>query len=210
VPRTADPDVRVALIDAAARLIAAHAPLTSRRLAEETGVSTMAVYTHFGSMDDLRRAVRSEGFGRLAARLDHVPVSSDPVADLTASGVAYVAGGLADPNMYRVMFFEAPLDSEDSRVAAATFAPVIETVERCLRTERFTGATAEPAAVQLWAVSHGLVSAVIAGLIDGARLTGLADDLTERLYVGFGDTRAAARRSIRRAQRWGRAQGLLA
>lgn len=35
-------------------------------------------------MDALRGAVRSEGFARLAAKLDAMPRSDDPVADLAA------------------------------------------------------------------------------------------------------------------------------
>ena len=49
-PRTADPALRVTLIETAARLIAEHGTdaLTLRRLASEVGASTMAIYTHFG------------------------------------------------------------------------------------------------------------------------------------------------------------------
>jgi AcrR family transcriptional regulator len=69
VPKTADPSVRTALIEHAARITAEEGreALTLRRLAAGVGTSTMAVYTHFGGMDDLRRAVRREGFARLAS-----------------------------------------------------------------------------------------------------------------------------------------------
>ncbi|MGH8570384.1 MAG: helix-turn-helix domain-containing protein, partial [Gammaproteobacteria bacterium] len=65
-PRAADERVRLALIEAAARVLARDGPdaLTTRRLASEVGTSTMALYTHFGGMDDLRRAVRLEWFER--------------------------------------------------------------------------------------------------------------------------------------------------
>jgi len=63
-PKIADPAVRTALLENAARLIATEGTtgLTLRRLAEETGTSTMAVYTHFGGMQSLRDEVRREGF----------------------------------------------------------------------------------------------------------------------------------------------------
>src|SRR5437016_4851039 len=56
----ADNGMRPALIEAAARLIATQgaAGLKLRRVAEEVGTSTMAIYTHFGGMPELRRAVR--------------------------------------------------------------------------------------------------------------------------------------------------------
>ncbi len=44
-------------------------PVTLRALVAGTGVSTMAVYTYFGGMDGLWKALRQEGFTRLAAKL---------------------------------------------------------------------------------------------------------------------------------------------
>src|SRR3954468_5048474 len=101
-PKPADPRVRSALIESAAQLLADHQPLTIRRLAADVGTSTMAVYTHFGSMDDLRRGGCREGFARLAAHLAAVTPTSDPVADLGALGWAYCVNGLTNPNLYRV------------------------------------------------------------------------------------------------------------
>jgi AcrR family transcriptional regulator len=204
--RTADPDVRLGLIDAAARLIAGHGALTTRRLADEVGVSTMAVYTHFGSMDDLRRAVRAEGFARLAARHAEVPRTDDPVADLTALGVAYGANGMENASLYRVMFFEAPVDADDAQVGAATFEPVVDVVRRCVEAGRFVDVEPEKAAKQLWTMTHGLVSVGIAGLVSPDEMTEVGTALAENLYVGLGDQRSSARQSIQLALRWAQAR----
>src|SRR3954451_12412733 len=90
-----------ALIDAAARLIASEGPsaLTLRRVAAEVGTSTMAVYTAFGGMPELRRAVRYEGFARLARELDAVGTTRDPVADLWMLGRAYHENAIANPDL---------------------------------------------------------------------------------------------------------------
>src|SRR5947199_5505950 len=87
----ADNGMRPALIEAAARLIATEgaAGLKLRRVAEEVGTSTMAIYTHFGGMPELRRAVRQEGFTRLVASAVMLGESDDPVADVGGSGLAY-------------------------------------------------------------------------------------------------------------------------
>ena len=71
---TANPEVRVRLLEGAARLLAEEGPaaLTLRRVATEADTSTMSVYTHFGSMPDLAEAVVAEGFARLAALLAEV------------------------------------------------------------------------------------------------------------------------------------------
>ena len=47
-------------------MLARREPVTLRAVVAGTGVSTMAVYTHFDGMPGLWRAVRQEGFTRLA------------------------------------------------------------------------------------------------------------------------------------------------
>ena len=82
-------DVRRRLVEAAADLLSEEGPaaLSARRLAREAGTSTMAVYTHFGGMPALVRAVVAEGFARLYDRVAEVEPSDDPLADLIAAGV---------------------------------------------------------------------------------------------------------------------------
>ena len=67
-PRKASPAVRSELIAAAAQLLAQEGPtaFTLRRVAGAAGTTTMAIYTHFGSMDELKREVRRQGYGALA------------------------------------------------------------------------------------------------------------------------------------------------
>ena len=104
MPRPADPAVRVALLEVAAELLARREPVTARSLADRVGTSTTALYTHFGGMPGLWRAVRHEGFVRLGRRLAAVPRTDDPVRDLAALGAAYLDSARADPFLYRAMF----------------------------------------------------------------------------------------------------------
>src|SRR2546421_11324175 len=98
-------NLRPALIEAAARLIATEGSsgLTLRRVADAVGTSTMAIYTHFGGMPELRHAVRREGFSRLAAQMSLAEQSGDTVADLCILGLAYYRNATANPDLYRVM-----------------------------------------------------------------------------------------------------------
>jgi AcrR family transcriptional regulator len=199
-PRSADPTVRAALITAAARVLATDGPnaLTTRRLATEVGTSTMAVYTHFGSMDQLRRAVRREGFARLAERLDAIPRTEDPVADLAAAGLAYFRAGLAEPELYRAMFTDHPPEGDDD-AGAGTFRRVADSVGRCVAAGRFerAGESLEAAwAGEIWTMRHGLVTLALTGLLPERQIHFLLADMTYRLAVGYGDDRGAARRSV--------------
>ena len=116
MPRPLDPNVRNALIERAAEMLARREPVTLRSVVHGLGVSTIAVYTYFNGMAGLWRAVRQEGFARLANRLADVPVTRDPVRDLVALGAAYANNALANPNLYRAMF-DAGFDLEDPAAA---------------------------------------------------------------------------------------------
>ena len=116
--RPADPAVRPALLEAAAAVLATDGlgALSVRRLAAEVGASTQAVYTHFDGKDDLVVAVVREAFARLAAELDGVGQTDDPLADLAAMGDAYRRNALANRHLYRVMFGLNPLALSDPAV----------------------------------------------------------------------------------------------
>src|SRR3954452_4999053 len=100
--------VRRALIEAAARLIATEGvgALTLRRVAEEVGTSTMAIYTHFGGMPELRRAVRREGYARLAAAGGAVEETDDTHYDADRLVRVYNELPVGEPHLYKIKFIE--------------------------------------------------------------------------------------------------------
>lgn len=170
-------------------------PVTLRSLVTGTGVSTMAVYTYFGGMDGLWKAMRQEGFTRLAARLDAVAASADPVRDLAALGGAYLANALADPDLYRIMF-DAGFELEDAEAADATLHCLVHTVERAKNAGRFRD-DADPLelATQSWVIGHGLASLVATGPLPDHALDHGVPMLTA-LFVSAGDTPDRCRRSV--------------
>jgi AcrR family transcriptional regulator len=168
---SADTDVRRRLVETAADLLSEEGPsaLSARRLARETGTSTMAVYTHFGGMAALVRAVVAEGFARLYDRVAQVEPSDDPLADLVAAGVAYRAFALAEPHLYLVMFGSASLGEyrlteAELEVGLAAFGQLVAVVERVMDAGAIR--RTDPAAVagQFWAALHGYVMIELSGL----------------------------------------------
>ncbi|MFC5181448.1 TetR-like C-terminal domain-containing protein [Actinomadura harenae] len=197
----AAPVVRARLLEAAARLLAEEGPkaLTARRLAAEVEASTMVVYTHFGGMPDLVRAVVDEGFERLAAMLAEVPPSDDPLADLARLAVAYRANALANPHLYSVMFGGAVLgalceDDEEIRSGrftegAGTFGVLVEATGRAMSAGRLPGVgDADPADVsaQLWSALHGYVMLELGGHFTPADEETVFLPLLRTLAVGLG------------------------
>lgn len=199
-PKAPDPAIRTSLIDAAARLLAeGPQALTTRRLAETVGTSTMAVYTYFRGMHELRHAVRKEGFDRLAAHLDAVTITDDPVADVAESGGAYFFNALANAHLYRFMFMEPSVDDHED-VGEATFESLVAGVERAIQAERFGKADAYGLATQLWSMTHGIVTLHLAGLMTFEEAIECLTEMGKNLFVGFGDSRLSAERSIRAAR----------
>ena len=95
-------EVRQRLLEVAAHMVREQgAPaLSARNLAAATGTSTMAIYTHFGGMPGLVRAMVAEGFRRLFERVAAVPITEDPLLDLRNAAAAYRAHARADPDLY--------------------------------------------------------------------------------------------------------------
>jgi AcrR family transcriptional regulator len=202
-PKIADPAVRTALIESAAHLITQHGPngLTIRGLAAAVGTSTMAVYTHFGSMDELLRAVSREGFARLAQFQASVRPTSDPVADVTANGIAYYLNAIVNPDLYRVMFMGGAIDPEDAGECLATFETLGRAVRRCIDAGRFAPADEWSLAVQLWAMMHGMVTLQLAGMLTPEETRRDMPAAALNFFIGFGDDRTAAARSLERGSR---------
>jgi AcrR family transcriptional regulator len=198
--RTKDPAVRTLLIERAAQMLRAREPVTLRSVVAGTGVSTMAVYTYFGGMDGLWQAMRQEGFTRLAAELDAVSPTADPVRDLAALGAAYMSNAMANPDLYRVMF-DAGFELEDPAAADETLHCLVRTIERAKAAGRFRP-DVDPVALatQSWAIGHGLVSLVANGPLPREVLDYGAVMLTA-LFTSCGDDPTTCRRSVELAWR---------
>ena len=202
-PAATDRDgIRSALIEAAAKLIGAEGPgaLTLRRVAQEVGASTMAVYTGFGGMPELRRAVRREGFERLARELARTAQTEDPVADLWMLGALYYANALRDPQLYRVAFMEEPLDDADAIAGTEAFRSLVAGVERGIASGRFSAAEPAELATEFWALGHGVISLQLAQLLSPDDAAGCLDRGVRRLFEGWGDDPERIERSLRSGQ----------
>lgn len=193
--RSRDPAVRTRLLERAAHMLRTREPITLRSLVAGTGVSTMAVYTHFDGMDGMWRALRQEGFTRLAARLATVLPTDDPVRDLAALGAAYVGNALDNPDLYRVMF-DATFELEDAHAADQTLHTVILATERAKHADRFRAdIDALELATKTWVIWHGLVSLVATGPLPRETLDHGVDLMTA-LYVSIGDHPQRCRPSV--------------
>jgi AcrR family transcriptional regulator len=216
--------VRDELLHAAVETLNEQGPdaLQTRKIAGAAGTSTMAVYTHFGGMRGLIAAVAEEGLRQFDAALTVAP-TSDPVADLVATGIAYRRFAIERPHMYRLMFgstsahgINAPAQNVLSLTVAEingchpSFAHVVRNVHRSMLASRITGgsggsadddATIVAIAAQFWVAVHGFVMLELAGYYgtSGSAVGPVFAGLTTNLLVALGDTRERVEQSLRSA-----------
>jgi AcrR family transcriptional regulator len=196
--------VRTRLLEAAARLLAEEGPssLTLRRVATEADTSTMAVYTHFGSMPDLADAVVAEGFSRLAVLLADVPRTEDAIADLAGLSRAYLINARQNPHLYAVMFGSAPLGKYRPRTAQErsrgryTFDEIVKTAARAVDQQRLRPAEPLAIASQLWTAMHGYVMLDVGGYFGEDAVERVLMPMLVSLLSGLGADPDAARTSI--------------
>jgi AcrR family transcriptional regulator len=197
-PKPVDRSMREHLVEAAAQIIATDglAGLTLRRLTREVGTSTMAIYTHFGSMDELRHAIRREGFARMSARFRTLEQTDDPVADLSRQGWAYWRNAVENPNLYRAMFMHGGIDDPRAAVGETTFDMLVAAVQRCLDAGRFMPAEPRAHAVQLWSMVHGICSLYLSEMLSEPEAIEALGGNFAALMAAFGDDADATRRSL--------------
>jgi AcrR family transcriptional regulator len=153
-------NLRETLIDAARFLISEKGPqgftlIEAARLAD---VSPAAPYRHFKDREALVAAVAERGFGLFAERLKAALSTNAGAGEgLEALGRAYLAFAREEPGYYGAMFLSvrapgvgAPAQNDES------FGLLVETVRRMLATPGAPSAAPLPAAMQIWALAHGV------------------------------------------------------
>ncbi|CAL9350407.1 TetR/AcrR family transcriptional regulator [Streptomyces sp. enrichment culture] len=164
--RVHDEETAEALLDAAERILEAEGleALTVRRVADEVGTTTRAVYTSLGSKEALIAGLGVRGFALLAAKVAALPTTDDPAADLVVAGVSgFRAWALAHPALFQVTFQQRAVAAPEVR---KRFEPARrEAVEilleriRPLRDSGGTGGrTVREAALQFSGLCEGLAA----------------------------------------------------
>ncbi len=162
---------RAEILRAAERIFIAqgYEGATIRKIADEVGVSSTALYMHFQDKDQILLEICDRVINELLAinlRISTLP--GDPVGRVRDMLAAYMRFALDNPNAYRLMFCAASMTNSPRRRDAT-----LQLGERCF--EKFSGVVGEiaaqgrlrtgdvPAATQtLWAACHGLISLRIA------------------------------------------------
>ncbi|WP_288336602.1 TetR/AcrR family transcriptional regulator [uncultured Gordonia sp.] len=173
-PKIHDDDLRRRLVDEATAIVETDGlgTLSVRSVARAASTSTTAVYSLFGSKDDLTRAVLVRALRDFTAAQREAG-TEEPIEHVTALGTAYVGWALANPRLYELMFGLSALGIEatEETIAAGAdaFAPLHEAVAAAISSGAFRPADPTTVTASLWAQVHGASLLILAGLFpDGA------------------------------------------
>lgn len=161
---------RTRILDAARELFLERGveAVTLREVAQKIEYSTTAIYVQFADKAALVEAMVNEDFAKFASGLEAVAKIADPVDRLGALQDAYIDFALKMPRHYQLLFL-TPAQPHHSKLEATSPAGIEgyrvlrETVDECIRTDRFReGLTDADAVAQvIWGTVHGLVSLLI-------------------------------------------------
>lgn len=153
--------------------------MTARRVAKEMGLSPMALYRHFKSMDHLQTLVWNEGFARLQAAV-YASMSDAPnkLKALCRVMKTHVEFGVTHPGLYRYMFAAGsqPERYGEKNLGIDALKHLTRLIVEAQRTSSVSSdADPHELALHIWFVVHGLTTAAISGQV--RRVTNL--DLDE-------------------------------
>jgi AcrR family transcriptional regulator len=162
---------RAEILRAAERIFVAqgYEGATIRKIADEVGVSSTALYMHFQDKDQILLEICDRAMDELLAsnlRISTRP--GDPVIRVRAMLEAYMCFALNNPNAYRLMFCAASLEHSPRRrdatqqLGAQCFDRLAGVVGEIAAQGRLRTGDVRAAAQTVWAACHGLISLRIA------------------------------------------------
>ena len=190
------------VVRATIQLLAEQGPavIKARTVATASGLSTMAVYHHFGGIAELMNAVADRGYQDLDRAFSLVPVTDDPVADLFAMALTTRQIARGNPHLYDLMFglstratYRPTSDvrlSGRSPAFRSAYAHLLDACDRLVRSGRIRQAQPDVLAASLWSFVHGFITLEL-----GEHFFEFADPVRQVLVpmgvtftVGLGDT----------------------
>lgn len=182
---------RAEILDAARRIFveSGYGGATIRRIADEVGVSSTALYMHFRDKSEILLEICREAFDAIVARQAEIlALPIEPAERVRLMLDAYLDFALGNPDAYWLVFNRGPgerLEPETHAVAQELGRECYVQFETAVAELAAAGrleVEADVAAQALWAAAHGLATLLIAkadfgwaspSVLRGALLDGL-------------------------------------
>jgi AcrR family transcriptional regulator len=166
-PRGSGEQLREEILDATTELLleTGHAKAVSiRAVAQRVGVTPPSIYLHFADKDALLDAVCARYFEKLDEEMQSVAADQPSAIDvLRAQGLAYVRFAMKTPELYRIATMgEGRPDSDvDVTLNSSAFLHMRNSVEALMAEGIFPQGDPTTAALEMWAVAHGVAALLI-------------------------------------------------
>ena len=139
-----------------------YAKTSIRNIADAIEYSPGTIYLYYKDKDELLFEVQGQAYLKLLEAFKQNVNSTDPLEKLEQLGKTYVSFGLANPELYDLMFIiRAPTNVDETvhgHNGDATFNYLIDCIHECIQAELLIFKDANQAALQIWSMAHGLVS----------------------------------------------------
>lgn len=185
---------RAEILAAAERIFVEHGyeGATIRKIADEVGVSSTALYMHFRDKSQILHEICETAFDRLLTVDRDIIAQPIPAGEKVCAILeAYMRFGFDNPNAYRLVFMTRPQEAEDGAqsVAQRLGRDVFDRFQACvnqLADEGRLKTSPEVAAQTLWAGCHGIVALIITKpYFDWAPPKALAQAMLDALFEGL-------------------------
>jgi AcrR family transcriptional regulator len=193
-PRAHDSDTAEALLGSAERVVAADGPgaLSVRRVADDAGTTTRAIYSLFGSKNGLLVALGAHGFDLLGAEVARLAATKDPLDDLLAAGLVFRRFTLDRPVLFRVSFQREGVPSDlavlfaDSQQTA--LSQLVARLQRLADNGRLGRCSPLQAALYFHAACEGLAAMELRGVLPARSATRMWREALRALLVGLAES----------------------
>lgn len=145
--------------------------ISVRRIVLDADMSTMNVYSRFGSLSGLLDEVVADGFEQFEATLESFVPTNSVVDDLVRFGAAYRSWVLAHPDKYRLMMTAGAAGYEAGPRALEARQHLFDTLAervveaRAARPDHVAPMTAEEAAKVVLSMLHGMLMLELDGVV---------------------------------------------
>jgi AcrR family transcriptional regulator len=202
-PRLHDEQTAAALLDAAERTVAERGvdALSLREVAGEAGTTTRAVYSVFGSKEQLLGALGARAFELLQEGLEELPPTGDARRDVVEAALMFRRFVLDHPALFSIGFQRCdPAVSPRFRKAADdALAVLCQRFTPLADADLLGGRSVDDAALQFDALCEGLAAVELRGTWLALDREQMWRDAVHALVTGFAEAapRPAARRRAR-------------
>jgi AcrR family transcriptional regulator len=155
--------------------------VSMRRIADEVGLTAMALYRHFRDKDALLDALVDAALARWEAYLSGVVAAGSPVERIRGALTAYVGFALGEPHAFQLTYLVArpngPIEPAAQRMTASpAYRAIVAAVREGMARGELRPGDPEETMLLAWAAVHGLVVLHRAGRFgfDDAQFRGVA------------------------------------